>query len=339
LSEPREQADETPESAAASDRETWQLIRVGSDGSLGARYEIAGDMTEIGRAGGQVEEPDDEHMADHHASLVRESGEFFIVDSGHGSGVWLRVDSPDGVELENEDQVWLGAQILVAAKLETSWTVVHYGSDGLVRETYVIGEAGIFVGRGSEYALDPSDDLLSRRHAQLCVENGKLKIYDRGARNGTYVKVSGAVAIESGAEFRISTKGYRLERVGELSPSAVAGSESQDDAALQRGGEVELQDANHPRNFPVAAGHTILQGFIEDRGSEGEPLAWECQAGTCGLCAVEVLSGSDNVVPRAATPEEKRVIETTLGTGSETSGLRLACLARVQGRIVLRARS
>jgi hypothetical protein len=192
--------------------ERYHLIRLNLDGSVGARFELTNDITEIGRSGCDIEEPDDSHMADHHASVVLETGEVFVADSRQGSGVWLRIGTPDGIELENEDQVWLGAQILVATRDEDTWRVVHYGQDGIARETYAVGDEGIFVGRGSGHVLDPNDGLLSRRHAQFCIEGGKLKVYDRGGRNGTFVKVKGATQIDVGAEFRVSARGYRLER-------------------------------------------------------------------------------------------------------------------------------
>jgi hypothetical protein len=210
---PTDEKQETdPPIGHADKEERYHLIRLNFDGSIGARFELTNDITEIGRSGCDIEEPDDSHMADHHASVVIETGEVFVADSGQGSGVWLRVDTPDGIELENQDQIWLGAQILVATRNEETWTVVHYGQDGIVRETYTVGDEGIFVGRGSGHVLDPNDGLLSRRHAQFCIEGGKLKVYDRGGRNGTFVKVNGATEIHVGAEFRVSARGYRLER-------------------------------------------------------------------------------------------------------------------------------
>ena len=210
---PTEEKQETDPPIGHSDKEErYHLTRLNPDGSIGARFELTRDITEIGRLGCDIEEPDDIHMADHHASVVIETGEVFVADSGQGSGVWLRIDTPDGIELEDQDQIWLGAQILVATRKQGSWTLVHYGQDAIVRETYTVADEGIFVGRGSGHVLDPNDGLLSRRHAQFCVEGGKLKVYDRGGRNGTFVKVNGATQVDVGAEFRVSARGYRLER-------------------------------------------------------------------------------------------------------------------------------
>jgi pSer/pThr/pTyr-binding forkhead associated (FHA) protein len=190
----------------------WRLSNVNVDGSVGAQHPIQLEVTEIGRQGSGISVPEDVHMADHHASLVAESGEFYIVDTGKSkSGVWLRIDPVDGLVLESEDQVSLGSQILVAAREGEIWTLVHYGNDGRIRNTYPVGEAGTFVGRGSGLVLDSSDELLSRRHAQFCLDGDSLRVFDRGSRNGTFVKIRGAALLVHGSEFRIATKSYRLE--------------------------------------------------------------------------------------------------------------------------------
>jgi len=190
----------------------WQLVGLRPDGGRCAVYPIEGEVTEIGRRGRDIAEADDEHMADHHASLVYEAGEFYIADSGQGSGVWLRIDDPDGVQLADQGQLWLGKQILVASCAGGSWTLIHYGPDGLSRKTHVVGPDGLTVGRDAPIDLDPDDSLLSRRHARFCVENEQLKVYDCAARNGTFLKLTGAEPLREGSQFRIATRRYRLER-------------------------------------------------------------------------------------------------------------------------------
>ena len=189
----------------------WRIVALGADGTVGPVYPIAGDVTEMGRRGRDIAEPDDLQMADHHASLVYESGEWFIADSGEGSGVWIRIKQAEGWPLESGDQIWLGSQILVAEKQGDRWTLAHYGQDGQLQKTHPIGEGGVFVGRGSENELACNDGLLSRRHAQFCIRDGELQVFDLGARNGTFAKVSGATALEDGSVFRLAAKSYRLE--------------------------------------------------------------------------------------------------------------------------------
>lgn len=189
----------------------WSLVELRADGSHGPSHRLAGDVVEIGRRGRDIAEPDDEQMADHHASLVYETDEWFLADSGEGSGVWLRIEAQEPWPLEDKDQIWLGAQILVVGRPRDAWNLTHFGPDGQLRKSYAIGENGIFVGRGSDSELDLDDGLLSRRHAQFCFEDGVLVVVDRGARNGTFVKVSGATPLRPGSQFRVATKVYRLQ--------------------------------------------------------------------------------------------------------------------------------
>ncbi len=92
---------------------SWVITSLRSDGSVDAVHEITGDLTEIGRCAEDISVPDDLQMADHHASLVYEDDEFYVADTGQGSGVWLRADASEGTGLEAEDRVWVGSQILV----------------------------------------------------------------------------------------------------------------------------------------------------------------------------------------------------------------------------------
>ncbi|HUK65200.1 MAG TPA: FHA domain-containing protein, partial [Anaeromyxobacteraceae bacterium] len=45
----------------------------------------------------------------------------------------------------------------------------------------------LVMGRGEEVDLVLQDELVSRRHARLSVENGELKVEDLGSTNGTFV--------------------------------------------------------------------------------------------------------------------------------------------------------
>jgi len=191
----------------------WRLVAIQPDGSLGAATPISLEVFEIGRRGRHLAEPEDTHMADHHASLVREDGEYYVADSGRGSGVWIRIHEGEGRWLEDEDQIWLGSQILVASHKGEAWTLVHYGEDGLPRETHRVTRSELVVGRDADVSLVVDDTLLSRRHARFRLEGERLEVFDCGARNGTFVKVKGAHPLVDGSEFRVSTRGYRFEVV------------------------------------------------------------------------------------------------------------------------------
>ncbi len=311
----------------------WVLFSVNSDGSIEDSYPIEKEVTEIGRSSEDISNADDAHMAEHQASLVVESGEVFIADTGEGSGVWLRVGSRAGVELADEDQIWLGSQILVAVCEDSKWKLVHYGSDGQICDSYRVHSGGFFVGRHADLSLDPSDAMLSRRHAQFILDRGRLVVYDRGARNGTFVKVRGAVALETGDEFRVSTKRYRLiSRGNDDAPDRATPAPP----VPSSGGWVRFEEEDPPVEFLVGPGKTILQGFVESGSKLGQPLSWECHTGACGLCVVEVVEGSENLCADDAMAAEQDVLLKTAGGGIRAGRYRLACLARIDGPVCLR---
>lgn len=59
------------------------------------------------------------------------------------------------------------------------------------------------------------------------------------------------------------------------------------------------------------------------------PIPFSCRAGTCGICAVEVLEGEESLGPK--TPIE----EATLKRAWPGKQCRLACQCRVEGDVTL----
>src|SRR5207253_3212254 len=109
--------------------------------------------------------------------------------TGSGSGVWIRVRPVEGRPVMEGDVVWLGSQMLIVNKTDGQWTVAHHDHNGAYRAAHPIGEKGILVGRALPISLDTSDMSLSKRHAQLRVDGGRLTVFDLGSTNGTYVKL------------------------------------------------------------------------------------------------------------------------------------------------------
>lgn len=185
------------------------LQRLSGDDSADREIVLVDDVTGIGRATTGFAFPDDADMADLHAEIRLRDDTVVVRDSGEGSGVWLRVVGSEGRLLRPGDQVWLGAQIIVIRHEVEGWQVRHHGPDGRLRETHALPPAGVLIGRASEWALDPSDSRLSRRHAQLVPEGDDLRLYDRGAHNGTYVKLVTEEPLVDGDEFRLANCRFR----------------------------------------------------------------------------------------------------------------------------------
>lgn len=67
--------------------------------------------------------------------------------------------------------------------------LIVVGSDGRQQE-YPLGAAGLKLGRGKQVGNDivlESDGMISRKHARLVFEAGRVVLYDEGSANGTFV--------------------------------------------------------------------------------------------------------------------------------------------------------
>lgn len=201
--------------------EHW-LEMLDIEGRVVREIPLAAGAFEIGRAGKDLACPEDAHLADRHAVIeVDQSGAVRVSDTGEGSGVWLRVDGIDGRRVEAGDQVWLGLQVVAVRRGASGWELHHHGPDGRRRGVYPVPPSGLFLGRASDVPLDVQDSRLSRRHAQVVVEGDHLRLYDRGAQNGTYVRLTHTERLRPGSELRLASQWFRFEeRVAAEVPEA-----------------------------------------------------------------------------------------------------------------------
>ncbi len=259
-------------------RREWVVQGLAADGAVESAVVLASGGFEIGRQGKGLACPEDDQMADHHALLDCSETGVTIEDLGEGSGVWIRVQELDGRRLENDDRIWLGAQILVVRRDGQEWQLRHHGSDGRLRATHAIPRDGLFIGRVSDLVLDPTDGQLSRRHAQIAFLEGELRFFDRGAHNGSYMLLRAREPIGDGGEFRLATRRFRLqEQVLEAdepeAPDELGGLLEDTDSSAPAGPVVDaLEEAallvSPPEEFPPDAEPDALKGAPS--GNSGE---------------------------------------------------------------------
>jgi len=199
-----------------------QLVSLHPDGSEDEHFPFSKDTFTIGKSAADLTCADDVYMADLHARIVQRAGQYFVEDSGAGSGVWIRAQGGCGRPVAANDIAWIGAQIVMVLEEGGRLGLAHYNSDGVYQATYPIGDRGVIVGRGSEVPLDASDMSMSRRHVQFRVEEGALKAFDLGSKNGTYIKVNGQMALAHGDELRIASKRFRFETFAPVAKLAAA---------------------------------------------------------------------------------------------------------------------
>ncbi|HKK50360.1 MAG TPA: FHA domain-containing protein, partial [Myxococcota bacterium] len=188
----------------------WILQSLSPEDGVDREPILGADGLEIGRTASGLAFPDDLAMADRHAALEVSAEGVTVRDLSDGEGIWVRVRGTQGQLLEDGDQVWLGSQILLVERSGEGWAVRHYGPEGRLRERHPLSEPGVLIGRGSALTLDVHDTRLSRRHAQLLIEGASLRLFDRGAHNGTYLKLRGQGRLVEGDELRLGTQHFRL---------------------------------------------------------------------------------------------------------------------------------
>lgn len=86
---------------------------------------------------------------------------------------------------------------------------------------------------------------------------------------------------------------------------------------------MQITLVGHPDPVPVQPGDTLLASLLR----AGVAFPFSCQAGNCGTCKCEVLSGE--VYELEYSPQ-------ALSAAERASGIVLACRAQVQDRAVVR---
>ena len=281
-----------------------------SEGAVERVYELPEEGgCEIGREGSGISFAGDALMAARHASLVVNESSVSLEDLGAGSGVWLRLRGAEGRLLEDGDQLWLGAQLLLVRRSEDDWQICHHGADGRLRERHPVPLEGVFIGRTSALVLDLADGQLSRRHAQIVREGASLRFYDRGAHNGSYLKIRGPETLSDADEFRVGAQRFRFAvQQASLKLESQASPSSHDGTGVDADSEA-----------------TVLSAFSEDEIEKGpdvvspaEPaLAISRPAETASLASRLRRLGTRSEPSR---PGREAPLEEQLGVSAEPDG-------------------
>ncbi|CAO5154586.1 Ferredoxin [Frankia sp. AiPs1] len=72
-----------------------------------------------------------------------------------------------------------------------------------------------------------------------------------------------------------------------------------------------------------------FDGYV-DLTEMDDIITFGCRSGRCGICAVRIVSGGENLSPRTA--REERLFELL---GEDSPAMRLACQSRAYGDAVL----
>ncbi|MFK7898664.1 MAG: FHA domain-containing protein [Myxococcota bacterium] len=284
----------------------WVVQDLGAAGEVLRDAVVPASGLEIGRTAEGLDCPDDPQMSAQHARLFVKEGSAFVEDLDSATGVWLRVPAGKGWGLREDDQIWLGSQILLVRRREELWELRHHGPDGRLREKYRVPDAGLFLGRTSDLVLDREDSRLSRRHAQVVHEEGRLRLYDRGAHNGTYIKLGEPVPLQDGDEFRLATHRFRIDAVVEQAEAPAEQPPPEEatllEAAPQRAPAARPNRAAEPSSADQALNENRSPGLaarLKRLGRREDPVKEELQEELKEEAVVEVVEVTQAVEAEA----------------------------------------
>jgi pSer/pThr/pTyr-binding forkhead associated (FHA) protein len=83
------------------------------------------------------------------------------------------------------------------------------------KEVRVVGPR-FLIGRAGDCHLRPRNELVSRRHCEICVENGLVAVRDLGSKNGTFVngeRIQGERELNNGDRLNICDLEFEVQLV------------------------------------------------------------------------------------------------------------------------------
>jgi len=204
-----------------------QLALTAEDGSKSTRYPLAGEETTVGRAGADINFPDDVYLSPVHALLIWKDGKLSIRDLGSRNGTWIFLEGPH--KLVDGDLILMGSQLLRFRRLGYPGphapdadatrrmgslipsadiaSVSQLRVDGSVRDVFHLSPGrDVKLGRDAGDWAFPYDPSMSSQHAVIRSEDADFVLTDAGSRNGVAVAARGDVPLRKGSKILIGDK-------------------------------------------------------------------------------------------------------------------------------------
>ena len=210
-----------------------RLIVVHRDGSDGAVYSLVGSQIDLGRTEGDLLF-EDAHLGDRHAR-IRSGPEGHVLSSLENlNGIFLRLRANVPLEIGDGDRILAGKQLLeleMVAEVERNLRpavehgIVLFGSSdcpawgrlrqvtatGVGRDVFHLSRNEVVIGREQGDIVFSDDEFMSRRHARLAFQQGRVVFEDLGSSNGSFVKLRAPYTLASGDLVRMGDQLMRFE--------------------------------------------------------------------------------------------------------------------------------
>lgn len=155
----------------------------------------------------------EQEVAPFHAEIRREDNQYYLADTGTNrtfvNGVRIsaryQLRTGDNIKIANVELEISSPEIEGAAALNEGWSIQAITGE-LKGQRFPIS-GSMTLGRSSSCEIPIQDDRISRRHSELQLKDGGLRIKDLGSANGTLVnrKKIKETALASGDQIQFDT--------------------------------------------------------------------------------------------------------------------------------------
>lgn len=208
-----------------------RLVVIKGEGGDGVTYHLSATNHIVGRTTGEIRFAEDFFLSPEHSLFSVQGNRLFAKDLGSVNGVFVRIKSP--VPLDHGDCFLVGEQLLrldsapfnepgpdanhtysyTSPRPDARFRVVQLLAGG--GEGRIVSAQGttLTLGREANHMNFPQDRFISGRHARLdsASDSHHIILTDTGSRNGTFVRIKGAVELFHGDYIFIGQQLLRVE--------------------------------------------------------------------------------------------------------------------------------
>lgn len=164
--------------------------------STGVAYQLDSILVQLGRSAkrSDVAFPDNMSISNHHADIIQHNGQCYLRDAGSSNGTFVgetQLQPDENVLLENPATFRLYNETFhllrgAAVHAITETGVVVMLRNTATQEMFFLEGDQLWMGRAFKWPRGTFDDpRISRKHAQILVQNGEAYLRDNNSTNGT----------------------------------------------------------------------------------------------------------------------------------------------------------